>query len=853
MAGPGDPITIQRPRRWDRPFAEKMSPSEVDRILSAPVLRDIDPDQFPPTMALVDLIRNDARINIYRRGDIVVREGDYGSSVFIILSGTIRVLLDSSAGRLARERRSRGKRSWPAALTQQWRNHRAPEVRDVSESVGVRLGLRSSGSEARLFISDLAAAEAGSVSVVLGPGEMFGEIAALSRSPRTATLYAQADSEVIELRWQGLRDIRRRDRGFRELIDGLYRSRNLGHHLRESPLLRHLDDAALETIASRTLFETHGDLEWFGAFKEVLAHDSSGAVEHEPIIAHEGHYLDGLVIIRSGFARVSQQLDHGHRTVGYLTAGEAFGLDELTRHWRGQGELILDRSLRAVGYVDIFRLPTALVEEHVLPALPEGAIERMTAGPASSTRSSRLAPAWSGRGGPEDLEQSVLDALVDSRVINGTATMIIDNDRCVGCDECVLACSTTHDNNPRFVRHGPSHANLMFTNACMHCVDPVCLIGCPTGAIQRSLEGARVLIDDATCIGCGVCADSCPYDNIRMVEIRDADGAFILDSESRQPILRATKCDLCVDQLTGPACAQACPHDALIRVDMRDRRRLGRWVNRVGGARRRLLAVGLAVAGAGMLVALDLIWKRSLGGANLLSGWVLLAAIAVLLGLVLRKRVPGAPLGRATTWLRVHTVVGLIALVVFVAHSGLALPEGLLEAALWTAFVTVSASGLLGMLLNRTLPARIRHRGERIIFERIPAFRRRLAAEVESLAMRSVRETASSTIADYYAHRLHGFFSRPRGLLAHLLDSGKACERMRREIHHLRRYLDPRGNEILDEIEVRLEAKDDLDYQRALQLVLRRWRWVHVPLSSALVLLIMAHVVLALAFSMAGS
>ncbi len=172
----------------------------------------------------------------------------------------------------------------------------------------------------------------------------------------------------------------------------------------------------------------------------------------------------------------------------------------------------------------------------------------------------------------------MVNFLVDHRIINGTATMLINTDRCVGCDDCVRACAATHDNNPRFIRHGLEHLNVMVANACMHCVDPVCLIGCPTGAIHRDPEHGNVVINDATCIGCSTCANSCPYNNIRMVEIRNHSGAIINDQESGAPIVKATKCDLCIGQLGGPACQRACPHDALIRVDMRDRERLAKWL-----------------------------------------------------------------------------------------------------------------------------------------------------------------------------------------------------------------------------------------------------------------------------------
>jgi Fe-S-cluster-containing hydrogenase component 2 len=62
-----------------------------------------------------------------------------------------------------------------------------------------------------------------------------------------------------------------------------------------------------------------------------------------------------------------------------------------------------------------------------------------------------------------------------------------------------------------------------------------------------------------------------------MVEIREPGGAFFVDEATQQPILKATKCDFCTGQLTGPACQAACPHDALVRIDMRNVAALGEW------------------------------------------------------------------------------------------------------------------------------------------------------------------------------------------------------------------------------------------------------------------------------------
>jgi Fe-S-cluster-containing dehydrogenase component len=178
------------------------------------------------------------------------------------------------------------------------------------------------------------------------------------------------------------------------------------------------------------------------------------------------------------------------------------------------------------------------------------------------------------------IDTETLETLVEHRFIMGTSTMLIDLDRCVRCDACVEACAKGHNNNPRFIRHGRTFEHYMVANACMHCVDPVCMIGCPTGAIHRNTEGGQVMINDDTCIGCATCATNCPYDNIRMVEVRDQHGGFIVDEDTKKPIVKATKCDLCFDQPGGPACQRACPHDALQRFDMQDRPTLAGWLNR---------------------------------------------------------------------------------------------------------------------------------------------------------------------------------------------------------------------------------------------------------------------------------
>jgi Fe-S-cluster-containing hydrogenase component 2 len=68
-----------------------------------------------------------------------------------------------------------------------------------------------------------------------------------------------------------------------------------------------------------------------------------------------------------------------------------------------------------------------------------------------------------------------------------------------------------------------------------------------------------------------------------MDEIREPGCAFYVDEATQLPILKATKCDFCAGQPTGPACQAACPHDALVRVDLGDMASVEAWLGRKAG------------------------------------------------------------------------------------------------------------------------------------------------------------------------------------------------------------------------------------------------------------------------------
>ena len=176
--------------------------------------------------------------------------------------------------------------------------------------------------------------------------------------------------------------------------------------------------------------------------------------------------------------------------------------------------------------------------------------------------------------------------LVDNGIGEATDVLLIDEDLCVGCDNCEKACADSHEGLSRLDRAaGRTYAHLHVPTSCRHCEHPHCMADCPPNAIHRGPDG-EVVIDDS-CIGCGNCQRNCPYGVIRMDSVPPKKPRLIdwlllgvgpgpgeaprkwREKHAKPGVekpKKAIKCDMCSGIDGGPACVRACPTGAAIRV-----------------------------------------------------------------------------------------------------------------------------------------------------------------------------------------------------------------------------------------------------------------------------------------------
>jgi Fe-S-cluster-containing dehydrogenase component/formate-dependent nitrite reductase membrane component NrfD len=142
---------------------------------------------------------------------------------------------------------------------------------------------------------------------------------------------------------------------------------------------------------------------------------------------------------------------------------------------------------------------------------------------------------------------------------------VIDQDRCIGCHACTVACKDEHKvpvgvfrTWVKYIEKGsfPDTSRHFGVMRCNHCEQAPCIEICPTSALFKRDNGI-VDFDNSRCIGCKSCMQACPYD------------ALYIDPATST----AAKCNFCAHRVEAnlePACVVVCPTQAIMTGDLDD-------------------------------------------------------------------------------------------------------------------------------------------------------------------------------------------------------------------------------------------------------------------------------------------
>lgn len=263
---------------------------------------------------------------------------------------------------------------------------------------------------------------------------------------------------------------------------------------------------------------------------------------------------------------------------------------------------------------------------------------------------------------------------------------------------------------------------------------------------------------------------------------------------------------------------------------------------------RRIRSLVITACLAALLVALYSWGDAALLRVDVYSGFLLLSGVWFLAMLHWRKKVPSLPLGNVATWLQIHIYVALLMMVTFALHVKWRIPNGWLEASVGLLFFSVSASGLFGLYLTRTLPKKLARVGEEIIYERIPYFRRMLVEEARQILLQVATVSDSPVLMNFYTLKLQPFLAQSRSWGYRLNPDSRRRRFLLAELQGLHRYLSEQERPACERLFAIVRRKDDLDYHEALQSVLRTWLFVHIALTYPLLLLATLHGLLAWSF-----
>lgn len=459
----------------------------------------------------LDLNKNSVVRRHFRKGDVVCREGEYGSTAFYIVEGKAQVFLSTPIAHVKTSGGAGGFFSKLASkLTGRAQDRRDGEAdrRTIPIDAPVDLPYENPVAE-------------------LGPGDLFGEMTCMSLYPRSATVRAATDCVMFEM-LRNVLDIMQRNKTLKAEIDNNYRRRALQDHLRSVPIFTSLTEDFIDTLRDQV---------------ELIRYSKGD------VICRQGELADAFYLIRIGFVKVSETHAQGELVLAYLGRGSYFGEIGLL----GEGYRVA--TCTALDHVEVVRIQAADFHR-MMEVFPE-VREKLDAVAQQHLEQNRRRLTTAAT--------VPLDKFLAQGLMEAQSLLILDLEKCTRCDNCVRACASAHDGVTRLIREGLRFDKYLVATSCRQCRDPLCMVGCPVGSIRRR-NSLEVIIED-WCIGCGLCAKNCPYGNITM-------HPFTVMSEDptspghrlAQVKNKATSCDLCTEH-AEPSCVYACPHDAAHRVD----------------------------------------------------------------------------------------------------------------------------------------------------------------------------------------------------------------------------------------------------------------------------------------------
>ncbi|MEX2272093.1 MAG: cyclic nucleotide-binding domain-containing protein [Vicinamibacterales bacterium] len=477
---------------------------EAEWMLQLPVFKGV-------SGTFLELNRNAIVRREFNPGDVICREGEFGSTAFYILEGTVDVYIGTPMAHVKQEDTHEGWLSRiRSRLADRQEHTRAEETGKRWIPIDAPVDLPYDNPIAQI-----------------GAGELFGEMTCMSFHPRSATVRAKTKVVALEM-LRNVLDILQKNKTFRAQLDRQYRQRALDTHLKSVPVFSGMPADFIAYLRDRV---------------ELLRYSPGD------VIVRQGDPADAFYLVRLGFVKVSESHAGGELVLTYTGRGGYFGEMGLL------GGGVRTATCTALDHVDVVRIQGedfALMLERfpdIRASLEQVAAERA----AMNVQRAR------------SLEATPLNDFLSQGLMEAQSLLLLDLEKCTRCDQCVKACADAHDGVTRLVREGLRFDKYLVATSCRQCRDPLCMVGCPVGSIRRR-NSLEIIIED-WCIGCGLCANNCPYGNLNMHPFQ------VLAPDTAQPgrqiattARKATGCDLCMEH-AEPSCVYACPHDAAHRVE----------------------------------------------------------------------------------------------------------------------------------------------------------------------------------------------------------------------------------------------------------------------------------------------